>query len=90
MSKRTFYIYITYSQINYESIAFMLYFTVLDFNQLNEMHYQRKREEEFRNTSESTNSRVMWWSIFQTSIMLFSTLWQIRHLKTFFEEKKLV
>jgi len=56
----------------------------------NEMHYQRKREEEFRNTSESTNSRVMWWSIFQTSIMLFSTLWQIRHLKTFFEEKKLV
>ena len=28
-------------------------------------HYQRKREEEFRNTSESTNTRVMWWSIFQ-------------------------
>ena len=56
----------------------------------NEMHYQRKREEEFRNTSESTNTRVMWWSIFQTSIMLLSTLWQIKHLKTFFEEKKLV
>ena len=56
----------------------------------NEMHYQRKREEEFRNTSESTNTRVMWWSIFQTSVMLLSTLWQIKHLKTFFEEKKLV
>ena len=56
----------------------------------NEMHYQRKREEEFRNTSESTNGRVMWWSIFQTTVMLLSTLWQIKHLKTFFEEKKLV
>ena len=56
----------------------------------NEMHYQRSREEEFRNTSESTNGRVMWWSIFQTTVMLLSTLWQIKHLKTFFEEKKLV
>lgn len=32
---------------------------------MKEVEYQRKREEEFRNTSESTNSRVQWWSIAQ-------------------------
>uniref|UniRef100_A0A3P9CEJ0 Transmembrane p24 trafficking protein 9 n=1 Tax=Maylandia zebra TaxID=106582 RepID=A0A3P9CEJ0_9CICH len=35
------------------------------------------REERFRQTSESTNQRVLWWSI-------------MRHLKSFFEAKKLV
>ena len=32
---------------------------------MKEVEYQRKREEAFRNTSESTNSRVQWWSIAQ-------------------------
>ena len=57
---------------------------------MNELHYQRQREEEFRNTSESTNTRVMWWSILETSVTLISAGWQIKHLKTFFEAKKLV
>uniref|UniRef100_A0A3P9CF18 Transmembrane p24 trafficking protein 9 n=1 Tax=Maylandia zebra TaxID=106582 RepID=A0A3P9CF18_9CICH len=42
-----------------------------------EQNYQRYREERFRQTSESTNQRVLWWSI-------------MRHLKSFFEAKKLV
>jgi len=54
-----------------------------------EQGYQRGREESFRNTSESTNSRVMWWSIFQTIILLLSGFWQINRLKTFFKQKKL-
>jgi hypothetical protein len=57
---------------------------------MNELHYQRQREEDFRNTSESTNTRVMWWSILQTTVMLVSAGWQVRHLKDFFESKKLV
>jgi len=55
-----------------------------------EQNYQRSREERFRETSESTNQRVLWWSIFQTFILLITGIWQMRHLKSFFEAKKLV
>lgn len=55
-----------------------------------EQNYQRYREERFRQTSESTNQRVLWWSIGQTAILLLTGLWQMRHLKGFFEAKKLV
>jgi len=55
-----------------------------------EQNYQRSREAMFRNTSESTNSRVMWWSVIQTAILVGTGLWQITHLKKFFKAKKLV
>jgi len=55
-----------------------------------EQNYQRYREERFRNTSEETNSRVLWWSLAQTIILLSMGLWQMKHLKGFFEAKKLV
>ncbi|XP_064630455.1 transmembrane emp24 domain-containing protein 9-like isoform X2 [Lineus longissimus] len=55
-----------------------------------EQNYQRYREERFRQTSESTNQRVLWWSIAQTVILLITGFWQMRHLKSFFEAKKLV
>ncbi|CAH1258409.1 TMED9 [Branchiostoma lanceolatum] len=55
-----------------------------------EQNYQRYREERFRQTSESTNQRVLWWSIAQTIILLVTGFWQMRHLKSFFEAKKLV
>ncbi|CAB1325000.1 unnamed protein product [Coregonus sp. 'balchen'] len=50
----------------------------------------RYREERFRQTSESTNQRVLWWSIVQTLILVAIGFWQMRHLKSFFEAKKLV
>jgi len=55
-----------------------------------EQNYQRTREAVFRDTSESTNSRVVWWSVIQTCILVGAGLWQIRHLKNFFKTKKLV
>lgn len=55
-----------------------------------EQNYQRYREERFRVTSESTNQRVFWWSIAQLSVLVVTGLWQMRHLKKFFEAKKLV
>jgi len=55
-----------------------------------EQNYQRYREERFRGTSESTNQRVLWWSIAQTLILLVTGFWQMQHLKSFFEAKKLV
>ncbi|XP_033361954.1 transmembrane emp24 domain-containing protein eca [Bombus vosnesenskii] len=55
-----------------------------------EQNYQRYREERFRQTSESTHHRVFWWSLAQSVILLIMGAWQIRHLKSFFEAKKLV
>ncbi|XP_076242371.1 transmembrane p24 trafficking protein eclair [Calliopsis andreniformis] len=55
-----------------------------------EQNYQRYREERFRQTSESTYRRVFWWSITQLVVLLIMGAWQMRHLKSFFEAKKLV
>ncbi|XP_042838393.1 transmembrane emp24 domain-containing protein 9-like isoform X2 [Panthera tigris] len=55
-----------------------------------EQEYQRWREERFRQTSESTNQRVLWWSILQTFILVATGVWQMQHLKSFFKAKKLV
>ncbi|XP_028035567.1 transmembrane emp24 domain-containing protein eca [Bombyx mandarina] len=55
-----------------------------------EQAYQRQREERFRQTSESTNQRVLWWSLLQTGVLVIIGYWQMRHLKSFFEAKKLV
>uniref|UniRef100_A0A8C3VPJ2 GOLD domain-containing protein n=1 Tax=Catagonus wagneri TaxID=51154 RepID=A0A8C3VPJ2_9CETA len=50
-----------------------------------EQEYQRWREERFRQTSESTNQRVLWWSILQTFILVATGIWQMLHLKSFFK-----
>uniref|UniRef100_A0A6B2LHZ1 GOLD domain-containing protein n=1 Tax=Arcella intermedia TaxID=1963864 RepID=A0A6B2LHZ1_9EUKA len=56
----------------------------------NEMAYQKQREEDFRSTSESTNTRAMWWSVYQIVIVLASVYFQLKHLKGFFRKKKLI
>ena len=69
------------------------------------------REANFRELSESTNARVLWWSIgqvraspvappvtplsltmhpLQAVVLVLTGVWQLRHLKSFFEAKKLV
>ncbi|XP_076174810.1 transmembrane p24 trafficking protein eclair [Ptiloglossa arizonensis] len=55
-----------------------------------EQNYQRYREERFRQTSESTHRCVFWWSLTQSIVLLTMGMWQMRHLKSFFEAKKLV
>jgi len=40
--------------------------------------------------SEETNGNVLWWAIIQTSILLFVGIWQMKNLKDFLIEKKLV
>lgn len=56
----------------------------------NEQSYQKKREEEFRDTSESTNGKIIWWSLLQTFVLVLCGIFQIWHLKRFFTTKKLV
>nr|CAH8827596.1 unnamed protein product [Trichobilharzia regenti] len=55
-----------------------------------DQNYQRVREERFRRLSESTNSRVTWWSVGQLILLIFIGCWQMRHLRAFFQAKKLV
>ncbi|EDV22884.1 uncharacterized protein TRIADDRAFT_38009 [Trichoplax adhaerens] len=55
-----------------------------------EQGYQRSREERFRTTSDSTNTRVLWWSVAQTLVLIATGIWQMTNLKRFFEAKKLV
>ncbi|KAH0587245.1 hypothetical protein H2248_006049 [Termitomyces sp. 'cryptogamus'] len=55
-----------------------------------EQEYIVVRERTHRNTAESTNSRVKWWSILQ-AVVLFSVVgWQIYYLKSFFEVKRVI
>ncbi|KAI4584158.1 hypothetical protein MJG53_007437 [Ovis ammon polii x Ovis aries] len=51
---------------------------------------EQRREEHFRQTRESTNQRVLWWSILQTLILVATGTWQMQCLKSFFKAKKLV
>jgi hypothetical protein len=55
-----------------------------------EQDYQRRREYAFRDTSEVTNERVLWWSIAQIAVLLLTAAWQMRYLRGFFSGKKLV
>lgn len=46
-----------------------------------EQQYQREREAEFRDLSESTNARAVWWSVLQIIVLFAACAWQLRHLK---------
>ncbi|KXN89403.1 Transmembrane emp24 domain-containing protein 4 [Leucoagaricus sp. SymC.cos] len=54
-----------------------------------EQQYQREREVDYRNLSESTNARAVWYSITQIIVLLVTCAWQLRHLKRFFEDRKM-
>ncbi|KAG0308574.1 p24 complex component [Dissophora globulifera] len=56
----------------------------------NEQEYTLARERTHRNTAESTNSRVVWWSLFQSGILFLVCVFQITYLKRFFEVKRVV
>ncbi|KAI9361729.1 supernatant protein factor C-terminal domain-containing protein [Pilaira anomala] len=55
-----------------------------------EQEYIVAREKVHRNTAESTNSRVKWWSVFQLILLISVCLWQVHYLKHFFEVKRAV
>ncbi|KAF7258080.1 hypothetical protein EG68_04513 [Paragonimus skrjabini miyazakii] len=55
-----------------------------------DQNYQRVREEYFRQLSESTSKRVTYWSIAQLALLGLIGFWQMRHLRSFFQAKKLV
>jgi len=50
----------------------------------------RKREVEMRDTNESTNTRVLYFSIFSMCCLLSLATWQVLYLRRFFKAKKLI
>lgn len=55
-----------------------------------EQGYLVMRERTHRNTAESTNSRVKWWSVFQIIVVAVNSIFQIYYLRRFFEVQSVV
>ncbi|KAF3927463.1 hypothetical protein ABW21_db0208633 [Orbilia brochopaga] len=55
-----------------------------------EQEYIVLRERVHRNTAESTNDRIKWWSIFQLFVLVGNCVFQVFYLKRFFEIKRVV
>ncbi|KAG6863922.1 hypothetical protein C0991_001973 [Blastosporella zonata] len=53
-----------------------------------EQQYQREREADYRDLSEATNARAVWYSLAQIIVLVATCAWQLRHLKRFFEDRK--
>ncbi|KAL7415880.1 emp24/gp25L/p24 family/GOLD-domain-containing protein [Mrakia frigida] len=54
-----------------------------------EQQFQRETEAMFRDLSEVTNSRAVWWSALQILVIIATCYWQTKTLKKFFSEKRL-
>ena len=46
-----------------------------------EQQYQREREAGFRNLSEATNFRAVWYIIVEILVLVVTCAWQLRHLR---------
>lgn len=54
-----------------------------------EQVFQREREMEFRDQSESVNSRVVKWTLIQLFVLGVTCAWQLSYLRAFFIKQKL-
>ncbi|ODV80996.1 uncharacterized protein CANTADRAFT_25293 [Suhomyces tanzawaensis NRRL Y-17324] len=63
-------------------------------NKLQEIHIEqesmRQKEAIFRDQSETTNSRVVKWTLVQLVVLIGTCYYQLRHLKGFFVKQKIV
>ena len=57
---------------------------------VNDFAYMRQREQEMRDTNESTHSRVLYFSVFSMLCLLGLATWQVFYLRRFFIAKKLI
>lgn len=55
-----------------------------------EMMYQREREETHRDTNESTNSRVVWFSLMTIGVVFTVSVFQAVHLYSFLKKKRVL
>ncbi|KAF9428705.1 emp24p/erv25p- protein [Podila epigama] len=52
--------------------------------------FLRDHESEFRDKSEATNSHAVTWTLFQIAVLAVTCAWQMRHLRVFFETRKMI
>uniref|UniRef100_A0A8D0E549 GOLD domain-containing protein n=1 Tax=Salvator merianae TaxID=96440 RepID=A0A8D0E549_SALMN len=52
--------------------------------------FMKRREEEMRDTNESTSARVFYFSIFSMLCLVILATWQVFYLRRFFKTKKLI
>jgi len=52
--------------------------------------YMKQREEEMRDTNESTNNKVLYFSIFSMGCLMTLAIWQVLYLRRYFKAKKLI
>ncbi|CAF1285810.1 unnamed protein product [Rotaria sordida] len=52
--------------------------------------YMKEREEEMRDTNESTNNKVLYFSIFSMCCLMSLAIWQVLYLRRYFKAKKLI
>ena len=55
-----------------------------------EQEYMEVRERIHRMINDNTNSRVVWWSVFEAFLLIAMTFGQIYYLKRFFEVKRVI
>ncbi|KAJ6234292.1 transmembrane emp24 domain-containing protein a [Anaeramoeba flamelloides] len=55
---------------------------------LSEQRYLKVREHIHRNTTESTNSRVLWWNFLQTFLLIAISATQIFYVRRIFERRR--
>lgn len=55
-----------------------------------QQRYLRARESVHSLTTQSTNSRVLWWSFIEAFVLVSMSLWQVYYLRNFFEVKRLI
>ena len=53
-----------------------------------EQQYMWARERQTQTTNASTNSRVLWFSVAETTVLIGLVVWQIITLRSFFERKR--
>jgi len=54
-----------------------------------EQVFQREREAEFRDQSESTNAKIVRFTLVQLAVLGVTCAWQLSHLRSFFIKQKL-
>ncbi|KAI1004582.1 hypothetical protein K3495_g3631 [Podosphaera aphanis] len=57
---------------------------------VSEMDYLRNREQKLRDTNESTNTRVKWFSFSTMGMLISLGVWQIFYLRAYFRSKHLI
>ena len=55
-----------------------------------DMDYLRSREQKLRDTNESTNTRVKWFGVLTTWLLIGLWAWQIMYLRAYFRSKHLI